>query len=163
MSRKQGTKITATVEELLKMYRDGKTLQQIGDKFGASREAVRQHFERAGVLVMSERALTRASKNATLKPLAEAVLIESCNRKVREVWEKKRHAETLLANIKKTRVELIKSVDKTLKEIQRTCDLGLNNKKQSLIALKVIQELVNKQSEDFEQYKNMMNSCNPKE
>lgn len=163
MRRKQGTKITATVEELVEMYRAGNSLQKIGDKFGATREAVRQHFEKAGILVMNERALNRASKNATLKPLAEAVLIESCNRKVKEVWEKKRHAETLLGNIKRTRIELINGVDKTLKEIQRTCDLGLNNKKQSLIALKVIQELVNKQSKDFKQYKNMMNSYNPKE
>ena len=159
MTRKSNTKITATIEELVEMYRAGNTLQQIGNKFGASREAVRQHFEKAGILVMNERALTRLSKDKRLKPLADAVLIESCNRKVKEVWEEKRHAELLLGNIKKSRVNLINGVNTTLKEIVRTCDLGLNNKKQALLALKVIRELVNKQSEDFEQYKNKMNTC----
>jgi hypothetical protein len=156
-------KITATVEELLKMYRDGKTLQQIGDKFGASREAVRQHFERAGVLVMSERALTRATKNQQIKPLAEAVLIESCNRKVKEVWEKKRYAETLLRNIKKSRIDLIKGVDKTLAEIQKTCELGLKDKTQASLALKAIEGLVKKQAEDFKKYKNFMNGYDSKD
>lgn len=157
------SKITATVEELLKMYRDGKTLQQIGDKFGASREAVRQHFERAGVLVMSERALTRATKNQQIKPLAEAVLIESCNRKVKEVWEEKRYAETLLRNIKKSRIDLIKGVDKTLAEIQKTCELGLKDKTQASLALKAIKGLVKKQAEDFKKYKNFMNGYGSKD
>ena len=157
MIRKSNTKITATIEELVEMYRAGNTLKQIGEKFGASREAVRQHFERAGILVMNERALTRATRSRNLKPLADAVLIESCNRKVREVWQEKRHAEVLLQNIKRTRISLINGVDKTLKEIQKTCELGLSNKKQSLIALKVIQGLINRQAEDFEKYKNMMN------
>jgi ribosomal protein L7/L12 len=157
------SKITATVEELLKMYRDGKTLQQIGDKFGASREAVRQYFERAGVLVMSERALTRATKNQQIKPLAEAVLIESCNRKVKEVWEEKRYAETLLRNIKKSRIDLIKGVNDTLAEIQRTCELGLKDKTQASLALKAIEGLVKKQAEDFKKYKNFMNGYGSKE
>jgi predicted DNA-binding protein YlxM (UPF0122 family) len=157
------SKITATVEELLKMYRDGKTLQQIGDKFGASREAVRQHFERAGVLVMSERALTRASKKQQIKPLAEAVLIESCNRKVKEVWKEKRHAETLLRNIKKSRIDLIKRIDETLAEIQRTCELGLKGKTQASLALKTIEGLVKNQAEDFKKYKNFMNGYGSKD
>ena len=157
------SKITVTVEELLKMYRDGKTLQQIGDKFGASREAVRQHFERAGVLVMSERALTRASKNQQIKPLAEAVLIESCNRKVKEVWKEKRYAETLLRNIKKSRIDLIKEIDDTLAKIQRSCELGLRDKTQASIALKAIKGLVKKQAEDFKKYKNFMNGYDSKD
>jgi hypothetical protein len=145
------------------MYRDGKTLQQIGDKFGASREAVRQYFERAGVLVMSERALTRASKNQQIKPLAEAVLIESCNRKVKEVWEEKRYAETLLRNIKKSRIDLIKRIDETLAEIQRTCELGLKGKTQASLALKTIEGLVKNQAEDFKKYKNFMNGYGSKD
>ena len=157
------SKIKAPIEELLEMYRSGLTLQQIGDKFNASREAVRKHFENAGVLVMNERALTRNTRNKKLKPLAEEVLIESCNRKVKEVWKKKRYAEALLRNIKKSRIDLINKIDKNLHEIQRVCDLGLTNKKQSLLALQSIKGIIASQIEDFEQYKNMMNSYNPKD
>ena len=152
------TKVTATIEELIRLYQAGNTLKQIGEKFGASREAVRQHFERAGIVTIGDIKSLRVSRNKYLKPLAEAVLIESCNRKVKEEWAKRRKMEHRLLEIKKSRISLINGVDETLNKIQEACDLGLNNKKQSLIALKVIQELVNKQAEDFERYKTRMNS-----
>lgn len=163
MTRKSNTKITATIEELIRLYQAGNTLKQIGEKFGASREAVRQHFERAGIVTIGDKKSLRVARTKHLKPLAEDILIESCNRKVKEEWVKRRRVEHALLEIKKSRITLINGVDKTLKDIQKTCDLGLSNKKQSLLALKVIQELVNKQAEEFEKYKNKMNSYNTKE
>lgn len=160
---RKNTKITATAEELAEMYREGNTLQQIGDKFGATREAVRQHLEKAGFVVMSERALLRATKRASLKPLADSVLIESCNRKVKEIWKKKRQAEASILRLKASRNDLINGVNKTLGEIQKACALGLKNKKQSLLALKVIQGLTERQAEDFEKYKVIIRSYNAKD
>ena len=157
------SKITAPIQELLEMYRGGLNLKQIGEKFDASREAVRQYFKRYGVEVMEERRITKNSERSRLKPLADKLLIDSCNRTVKGILEKKRRVEALLRHIKKTRIELISSVDKTLIEIQKTCDLGLNNKKQSLLALKVVKGLIAKQQEEFEQYKNMMNSYSTEE
>ena len=39
----------AATKEMAELYRKGFTLQQIGDKFGMTREAVRQRLQKAGV------------------------------------------------------------------------------------------------------------------
>lgn len=50
--------------EMVLMYRDGKTLQEIGDKYGVSRERVRQRLASLG--------LTRVDGGVTLRMLSKA-------------------------------------------------------------------------------------------
>ena len=89
-------KITKNVEYLAKQYLSGKTLQEIADEFGCSRERIRQILVKNGFITRELKNFGKTAAQRQLKPIADKVLIESTNRIVDHCQEKQRRAETKL-------------------------------------------------------------------
>lgn len=151
------TKVTVGIEKIIDLYKSGKSLEEIGKIFGVSRQAVHQKLQRAGFAIMDAKKSLKIKKNKTWKLLADEVLIESCNRKVKEIWDKKRLAEMKLLNIKNLRVGLINNFKNTLNEVLSLCELSLGHERTQRIALKEISEVVKEQLKALENCRNIIN------
>lgn len=144
------TKVTVEIEKVIDLYKSGKSLEEIGKIFGVSRQAIHQKLHKAGFEVMDEKRSLKIKKRKTWKLLADEVLIESCNRKVKEIWDKKRLAEMKLLNMKNLRIGLINNFKDTLNEVLSLCELSLEHERTQRLALKEINEVVKEQLKALE-------------
>jgi hypothetical protein len=98
-------------EVMAAMYRDGKTLEQIGSHFGVSRERVRQIIRRAGVLVGEGGAKVRAEKRVAAKRRAVVNRAESLWGVPFELWRELRAAGVIRAFEQQRQAAKIRAVD----------------------------------------------------
>lgn len=150
------TKVTIEVEKVIDLYKSGKSLEEIGKIFGVSKQAIHQKLQRAGFAIMDAKKALKVKKNKTWKLLADEVLVESCNRKIKEIWDKKRLAEMKLLNMKKLRIGLISNFKDTLNEVLSLCELSLGHERTQRLALKEINEVVKEQLKALENCRNVI-------
>lgn len=115
-------KIDKDATYLAQQYLQGKTLQEIANEFGCSRERVRQVLVKAGYIV---RTLKNYQQNAVKNKhskIADEVLIESTNRVVEHLYKRDRWLTNKLSNYKKYHSNMMKSYYFDLSQIIEQLD-----------------------------------------
>ncbi len=150
------TKINATNHELARLYLSGMTLQQIGDKYGVTRERIRQRLVRAGFIVKDIKSRYKVEERAKEKSIADKVLMETTNRTIRIMSEELTSAKHNLSVIKKSRSKLIAGFKDTLFEIKGMARMGIRDCKMVGTALMAINNLVIVELSELEKYRVIM-------
>ena len=115
-------KVTATIEELAQLYLQGKTLEEIGQMFGVTREAIRIRFRDNGYVLRDLRSNIKVKKAEYKKKLANELLIESTNRQIKIFWDRARYSDQKYKNA----CQLLKKYRAVISEIKNYAQNALN-------------------------------------
>lgn len=149
-------KVKKDPEYIASQYLSGKTLQEIADEFGCSRERIRQILIKNGFIVRSAKNFYKNARKRALKPIADDVLVESTNRIVEQCYERQRNAEMKL----KTRIQfhqrIVNKYMDAIGECWKLLDDIENNNASVLTNLKQTKSLLKKQLIAFGKYKRII-------
>ena len=145
-------KVNVSARVLAEYYLDEKTLQEIGDMYGVSRERIRQILVRGGFDVKDMKSCFKVQERTKNRNLADRVLLETTNRTIDKISKELRSAKHNLSVIKNSRSKLIAGFKDTLFEIKAMARMGIKDIKTVGTALLTINNLVIDELKELDGY-----------
>lgn len=150
----KGVRVEAS--KLAQMYMEGKTLQEIGDIYGVTRERIRQILSSAGFNVRDCKSYYKLQERKKCLNIADNVLLKTANNSIKDVTDKLQSIQMKHKALKQYRIKIIREFQNTLFNMREILYLAETGKQPPSVIFEQLNKKISEELENLKKYRNLI-------